>query len=91
MKIYLSGWNGPLNLTCLPQEQIHSITPDIEERGLFHVVGIGEGDSPYMWYTRLVRFMGIYTVCVKRNAHLNPIFFMPPLGEGDQKFTGSIM
>ncbi len=31
------------------------------------------------------------TVCVKRNAHLIPNFFVAPLGEGGQKFTWLIM
>ena len=31
------------------------------------------------------------TVCVKRNAHLIPIFFVAPLGEGGEKFTLSIL
>ena len=31
------------------------------------------------------------TVYSKRNAHLIPIFFLAPLGEGDQNFTWSTM
>ncbi len=31
------------------------------------------------------------TVYSKRNAHLIPIFFVTPLGEGGQKFTWWIM
>ena len=32
-----------------------------------------------------------YTVCVKRNAHLIPDFFVAPLGEEGQRFTWFIM
>ena len=34
---------------------------------------------------------GLITVYSKRNAHLIKNFFVPPLGEGGQKFTSSIM
>ena len=59
-----------------------------------------KSNKPQMWGDTLVLCNDIYnhkdqrlgtTVCVKRNAHLIPIFFVPPLGEGGQKLTWSIM
>ena len=43
------------------------------------------------FFLPLIYFLLFFTVCVKRNAHLIPIFFVAPLGEGGQKSTWSIM